>query len=604
MTLTAADILPFLSRWRDDLPPLCDELRRIASGSEREFLAVGEALQGYYGRSGEITGTARVMLDLVSKEELSAVVADLRSMLADIDRYVAASRERNRKGGESLRMVRDLLCQVFLPLEGFGKMNKSLRMLSISTKIESARLGGAGASFVTLAMDVERLSHDVSMKSDSIRTRCRELMQLIDDSMGRLEVDSATQERELARIMEAIRENLGRLEELHHRFNAAGVTVSTVSDGVTSLLGEVVTGLQMHDITRQQMEHVVEALEKVPQEIGALASPDDESALRRLVEETGDVCELQHAQLSHAVDEMAGTVGAIRTILRDVGTRLASMVEELQAVSGVVGQDGGGSVVDEVTGGVRGIGAFLDECRTLDRDMQEILGRVGETVSQIATFVIDIRRIGSEIDLIALNSQIKAVHAGHDGAALAVLAEAIKRLSDEAVVQTAQLSDLLTAIDDTTAAMVTGDAGGVMGGDPLAMEGVLEDVLSRLAGMNGEIVSQIGRLVSGVSRLDDDIRGVTEGFQIDRVVSGECAPILQALKAIVDDSRRIHPPSDRFRENLRSLEKRYTMESERRIHDLVARGKGGEPRKGSPSPPVSSPAAVTSGDLGDNVELF
>ncbi|GAB4301839.1 MAG: methyl-accepting chemotaxis protein [Desulfuromonadia bacterium] len=596
-----SDVSRTLSRWRDELVALCDRLRWIASGSEQTFLAVGGALQGYQGRSEALTDTARGMTRLLSGSEQGLIVSQLRSMLEDVERYLLSSRRRTEAGRDSLAAVKGFLWRVLAPLEGFGKMNKTLRMLSIATKIESARLGSAGMSFVTLAMDVEKLSHEVSDKSDSIRGCLNGLLQLIDESIERVSADTAAKEQELSRVMEMIRENLDRLEDLHRRFTEAGETVTTVSDEVAGSIGDVVAALQTHDIIRQQIEHVVEALERLAVNILSLPSPGDDS-MQPLVVECGDVCELQHAQLSHAVDEFVEAVEAIRSILSDGGERLGEMVAGIQNVSGVMDREGGGSVVDDVANGVRDVGSFLDDCRRLDRDMELILHRVSDTVGQITSFVIDIRSIGSEIDLIALNSQIRAVHAGSEGAALAVLAEAIKRLSDEAVERTSEISNLLTMIDGATHRFDPTDDGD---GEVISgMNERLDSILGRLSGINGEIVSRIRRVAEDLAALDADIRQITASFCVDDEVRGGAVPLLETLQRIVRESRAIHPPSEEFRENLRSLERRYTMESERRIHDIVLRRRGGTPLpSGTPEGKVAT-LSGEGGEFGDNVELF
>ena len=66
-----------------------------------------------------------------------------------------------------------------------------------------------------------------------------------------------------------------------------------------------------------------------------------------------------------------------------------------------------------------------------------------ETVGEIATFVGDIEKIGEEIKLIALNAQIKSAYTGDEGAALGVLAEAIQRLSIDAIDHTGAVSAYL-----------------------------------------------------------------------------------------------------------------------------------------------------------------
>ncbi len=49
-----------------------------------------------------------------------------------------------------------------------------------------------------------------------------------------------------------------------------------------------------------------------------------------------------------------------------------------------------------------------------------------------------------------------------------------------------------------------------------------------------------------------------------------------ALDRIVENAREIEPASSEFKENLHHMEERYTMESERHIHEALARKRSGQ----------------------------
>jgi len=156
-----------IAEWRQVLPGAIDELTHLAGATEDEFLQIGSKLQDFYLRSSAISNLANQLVDVVSGDQTEALIDRLREMLADMEAYLADARVRNRHSCETLSSIMSLLDQVSHPLEGFQKMTKALRMLGISTKIESSRLGDMGAGFLTLAQDVEKLSQLVSEKSRS-----------------------------------------------------------------------------------------------------------------------------------------------------------------------------------------------------------------------------------------------------------------------------------------------------------------------------------------------------------------------------------------------------------------------------------------------------
>jgi methyl-accepting chemotaxis protein len=246
----------------------------------------------------------------------------------------------------------------------------------------------------------------------------------------------------------------------------------------------------------------------------------------------------------------------------------------------------------------------LNGCAKTDRDMAGTMRDVTGTIQQITSFVSDIEYIGTEIDLIALNSQIKAAHTGPEGAALGVLAEAIKRLSDEAVRQTGLVSATLNNIHAATDHLSTEtDIGESDSAEVIeSMEHELSEILNTLGVMNSDLFSLLSVLVGDVRSLTSDIEQATDGIDVHERTKEMTTGVLDDLERIVRQARQIEPASNEFKQNLLHMEQRYTMESERHIHEAIARKRNGQPAE------IERTAAMNNSDsgsdFGDNVDLF
>ena len=215
----------------------------------------------------------------------------------------------------------------------------------------------------------------------------------------------------------------------------------------------------------------------------------------------------------------------------------------------------------------------------------------------------DIEAIGSEIELIALNSQIKAALTGSEGAALGVLAEAIKRLSDEAVRQTDSVAETLTEIHAVTAHLLV-DAENDEDQLGIRVEGMqdeLSEILRTMGRMNSEMLSILSALNEQVFSLTQDVEQTTTVVDVHERTKAMADGVLGDLELIVAQSRRIEPASSEFKANLRHMEERYTMESERHIHEALARKRSGQAALAVQS---VAKAAADDSEFGDNVDLF
>lgn len=600
-TITDIEIDNQLTGWRNIVDPAIETLRRMAGTTEDEFLQIGSQLQSFYQRSADISAMANQLVSVVSGENVLSLTSRLQQMMVDMEDYLANARVRSRESCSTLEQVQVLLDKLSEPLEGFQKMNKSLRMLSISTKIESARLGELGSGFVNLAMDVEKLSHQVHQKSAAILAHRQLLVTIISDNLAVVRSSETQQDVMVQTTLKDTSSNLTELLAVNERCTQFGCTVSNISGEVTASISEVVSSMQMHDMTRQQLEHVVEALERLVVELaGTKVSEADRDRLRRVIVEAGDVCELQEAQLRFASSELYSAVCNIVDNLREVARKQSVIAQETATITGST-DAAGSSFVDVMSKGMLAVTSVLTSCAGADRDMSDTMKKVAQTISEIATFVTDIEAIGSEIELIALNSQIKAALTGPEGAALGVLAEAIKRLSDEAVRQTDSVAVTLTGIHGVTEHLLADSENeeDQLGVRITSMQEELAEVLRTLGDMNTEMLSVLSGLNERVFSLTEDVEQATAGVDVHERTKVMSDGVLVDLGLIVDQSRQIEPASSEFKENLRHMEEHYTMESERHIHEALARKRSGQ------SAVVFQDAAKSDdSEFGDNFDLF
>lgn len=593
-----------VSAWRDVLSPAIETLRIMAGTTEDEFLQIGSEVQGFYQRSCDITHLANQLVEVVSGDTVQSLTGRLHQMMTDMETYLKEARTRSSDSCGTLEQVLRLLGELSEPMEGFQKMNKALRMLSISTKIESARLGEMGSGFVNLAMDVEKLSHQVNDKSSAILAHSQLLSTMIFSNLSSVHTSETAQDAEVVSSLQSTASSLQELVSVNERCNHFGTTVSAISAGVTDDISEVVASLQMHDMTRQQVEHIVEALVHLSAELADFeAAAAAEERCLDLIVESGDVCELQEAQLRFASSELYNAVCSVVDNLRDVAQKQSLMADETRNVAGVADSTSGTSFVDVMSRGMTSITAALTTCARADREMSATMKEVAQTVREIATFVADIEEIGSEIDLIALNAQVKAAHTGPEGAALGVLAEAIKRLSDETVRQTDSVAATLKNINSATEHLSLGveDEEEHLNSRVAAMQDEVAGILKNLAGMNNDLFSILSDLSDRVDSLTMDVEKTTSGIDVHQRSKTISDGVVSELEQIVVQSRRIVPASSEFKENLRHMEEHYTMESERHIHEALARK-----RSGQSAITVESAVNISPDDseFGDNVDLF
>jgi len=583
----AKDELARLSHgWSAILETVAAELQVISGSTEDEFLAIGGKLQDFYQRGAGISGLASEMVGEVAGDHVTCAMDGLGGMLDGMGHYVTRAQNEMELSARTLREILGLLSEVAGPLSGFKKVNKVLRMLGISTKIESARLGQRAAGFDTLASDVSDLSVQVNDKAAIILRLRDELARAIEQTLSGVLDSGAQQHDQVKGILERTRQSLLALTAINARCSSSVAGVSAVSDEVSRNIGEVVMSMQAHDIVRQQIEHVEQALSELRQELlTGVASADDAAC----------VCELQTAQLRHASGELDSAVATIIESLGEVARKQSGLSAQTSGMAGIADQ-AGGSFFTEMEKDISVVSTALLESSQVNRSLCIAMNSVADTVGEITTFVGDIEKIGEEIKLIALNAQIKSAYTGEEGAALGVLAEAIQRLSIDAIAHTGAVSGTLQAIIGVTERLNEGVSAETSGleSEVQGMVSTLSGLLDVLRQVNETLRRSLSRMDEEVTRLSCEIEQTTSGISVHRKVSSVLEGAIGSLAGIIGEARRLSPASAQGA-NLDQLAGRYTMQSERKIHQaLLDAEKGGS----------KSTASAPDDGLGGNFELF
>jgi methyl-accepting chemotaxis protein len=581
--------------WQNRIKPTLQILLKMAGSTEDQFLALGSRLQEFAFRSADTAREAHDLVELVSGRETSELNEQLKTLFSEMENYLDQVRKQGQESCKTLEQVLTLLDNVMTPLEGFQKMDKALRMLSISTKIESSRIGELGAGFITLAMDVEKLSHTVNEKSASIMKQRNELTKMIEQNLQLVRTAGKKQQDDAGQILAQISGNTETILDLNRSSSEAGAVAAQTANEVAADIGNVVASMQFHDITRQQVEHVIEALEKL------FASMAQNNNPTQLVSETGDVCELQSAQLHHASEQFNQAVEAIIENLNSIAAKQGLISNTLQNALTGGGSSGGNSLFEKMQQGMKQVTAILRRCAETDQELSATMASVASTINEISNFVSDIEAVGSEIDLIALNAQIKAAHTGTEGAALGVLAEAIKRLSLDAVTQTKAVAETLLAINDVTRHLFDTSATETcnLSSQVEKLDYDAGSIVLSFEKINNQIEKQFTALCHNATSLSEEIAAATASVHVHTEVRNLINEPKLVLEQIYHEARTLIPATEEFRSNLRHMEERYTMESERMIHEMLAARHGIKLN-------LQSQAAASSSDseFGDNVDLF
>ncbi len=603
--------------WIGRIHSATGHLSRLNASTEQEFLAVGERLQDFYARARRIASLTSDVAARMSGRELDALVEELTAVAADLK----AMGDDSRQGVDILNVIVRGFENIQGPLSNFEKIVKNLQVLGNFVRIESARMRDRDSGFVTLVEDIKKLAVNVELQSKELIDQAGSLRIRIQEDLNgitRMKADLDAQTRDIMADTEA------KIESLTRRHAWSLKTVRDFAgrwETITGSIGEIVMSIQFHDITRQQIEHVSEALGDVA---GAMQRPSSgENGRRRPLGKGGApssrydsmgtvaaVCELQSAQLEHAGEEMEAAVGRILSNLEGVAGQIKSMSEDIRRLAGS-GEDEGRSYLAGLEEGLVRMTGALGRYAGVSRELRKATGRIPETVARMSALVAVIDKIGIDMQIVALNAYIRAEHIGAGGIALGVLADSLHGMSKSTIAEIYAVSGELKGLFQATASLSPGDAG--KADEERAVARHLADILKPLHRLDDETAGLIADIDASGKAFADDIESAVAGFTVHEKVRRVIDGVRSELASVAAGIRGLLPAEVLARQDaeLDRLAGRYTMARERDIHQTLLAADGAAAESvpgetvlfgdGEDTPQTKEKDAE---ELGDNVELF
>jgi hypothetical protein len=617
------------------------ELEALVKSTEGDFLAIGDKLQDYYRRSEEISRISASVAQLMTGDEMKSAIDGLRDVIG----LIRELEDKSRRNATTLQRILAVIGDLNDHLSGFHNIVRSLRILSVSTKIESSRLHGMDMGFHVLAKEVEELALEIESKHSQLLATAGFMRDLVAHGLLKTSELETRQHVQTGIILDKTVSNLAALTEKHGHSSKCATLIAARCDSICRNIGEVVSSLQFHDITRQRIEHVKEALESV----GIEQRPETgrqkrKSKHRRYIEgdpafgessasgrngepvKAGDrrkrlilavgVCELQIAQLGVARDELVCAVDNILENLRGVADVVSEIAWETQSMAGTANATGD-SFLSEVDAGFSAMTSAFFKYAEANRELSSIMKEAGRTLAEMSANTRSIESVREKMKIISLNSMVKACHIGDEGASLGVLAENSHRLS----AQTRQMAETVSGdlrsmtFESETLCGVGKAQDEGEGNDLQRIQELVDGMLTTLRNVNQQITTLLAGVHEKGLNLSNEILKAVKEVDVHRRVGNVIDAVISSLNEMPAPHRSSCPMAAQAVAEISALENSYTMDGEREVHSaLLAKREMPVPPGSSPPYPLAnlatfekagdSPHEKHEEDLGGNVELF
>ena len=590
-----------INTWIDVLENTGKGLSRLAAATEPQFLSFGSLLQDFSLTADKISQLSIDAAQTLTSDDVEGAIDNLEKMLTRISLYLGQSEQELETNLKTLHSVIKIASEVENRLQGFGKIVRMMRMLGVTTRIENAQFDDNQTNFSNLSCQVLQLSEDIGDKSKGIYNGIENLKSFGNNHLAGIMAHNEKRSEQANLIIQNIQSCLGALKEKYDSSSVTAGSISTESQEIANQMNNIVMSMQFHDICRQRIEHVYQALSNQAAMLETLFDGDAQP-LSHIIE----TCELQVFQLQeteltmrNAVSQMISSLTEIFHHTQDIGDMINRMVR-----SSDFNQK---SSFEQMAAGIDHVAKLLESNQTLSTEIDGAVGAIVNMVKDVESFVAEINEIGLEIELIAVNGIINAAQLGEQGLSLSVLADAIQKLSVDARDQIQEVSAVLQEIGDSTKYLHFNNAENANTGVVSYVDDMIKDLngfVKTLKNVTFIVYEKLNKVEQNSQPFVDAVNDNISQIQIHIQFKKEISNYIQQIQSVVD-SMRIHHHTEfetEYSNNYQAIVQNYTMQEEREVHASFVKGHAVPGDLADQNENETMP--VLQEDWGDNIELF
>lgn len=563
------------STWAREVRGVIGELEKLNRTTEAGFLSVGGNLMVFLTASRQLHSDIGGLTDLVSGEQAEQAC----SALVSVRRYVQETQQRSEDDARALADLQAAAGRIHSRFSTLGKIALSFHITAILARIETAHLA-------RYREDLGNLADEVRSCSDAILSRANQVLEAVAALDSRIaftlcEVSrlEATRRKELPCLLAAVEKDLEIFSARQKLAVNESSKLAADLNSVTKDLGAIATSIQFHDITRQQVEHVIEAL------AGLLRTTPQ----RALSSSGASLVQVQSAQLKSAAAAFGQSTQKIDSDLEAIAVRVEEMLSVSESILGL-GHDEKTSFLSDMQHRFTAVLRTIGESQSLEHSTRTVIADLDGLSQRLRSSVTEVQAIEIQLSRISINAAISASHVGSPGDPLNVVAGAVQALQVECASRSRDAETDLDSIGEIIGCLASGDARDADTTSDATLTGELSTRMDNLRAASDSSAIAASAVAALAESLCKNLQEAREHAGIGDIfaetVTRSC-DLLDAIAAQVQPSGCFHPTVIED-----ASQERYTMHTERDIHQAIANGM------------TALPLAAASPPAGEEVEFF
>lgn len=543
----------------------------VLNDSGPVFEQIGTELQLIYTGAKELNQLNVEAASMVDGDSDTNSLSQIGGLANESLKMLESSREDIGKGIENVQTSANHLVNLRSKTSVIKRISKTLNIVALNIAMESTRSMECEEMFSFFVSEIKALSKNVNAITLSMHEDAASAYQKQMDAFG----DISTQKMQLASLAdtahEVVQDNISKIEQLVasslNAMNMAGIH----SEKISRQVGEVVVAIQFHDIARQQLEHVIEAFddaEKLCEKGTGTSVSEDQKA--EILDQVYSIFNLQSAQMNLVINEIGDSHKKIAKAFDEIGNEADQLVNRVMGL-GLIGIDETGerSCFSDLISGLEHLDNIMEQGHGMAHKVEETMLESTETVAKLSDHIKQIEGISMDLHIKAINAVLMSMRLGKKGKTLAVLAQDVTAVSKESNEFVAEVVDIIKEIGSIAHDLkcLTSRANDESSETGVVSESSLTQGVENISNAYEQFKENASGAIERSKELKEKIVQTESGLSfvieiIEQLIEGR-----KRIDSLVQLLKPFSLAENRDDSGIEYVSERYTMESERHVHE-------------------------------------
>ena len=585
-------------------------LSNVSIESEPQFENLGINLQDIFSGAEGLTNLTRetaMLIDGESNDNILGNIGDFSrislSKLNTCREDVSNVLPKVETCSMNLKRLYDM-CPVIKTIA------KKLNIVALHISMESSRSRECEEMFNFFVQEIKQLAgkvHEISIRirDDSEKAKKNQVADFSSLADRRKILSSLADSAH-----RSVEENIHFMEDLIKMAFKTMRRAEIHSKKISSQVGEVVVAIQFHDIARQQIEHVVEALEEIrtffKKESRDLQNSNSDQSKSFL--KAYSVLALQFEQIDQVIKEIHDAHKKIQRSFHEIGNEVDVLVSGMMGLSeNTDSTRDKENPFEQLISGLAQLEKIMAQGKEMAGMIDYNLRQSAGTAENLASHLTEMEDISMDLHIKAINALIMSKRLGAEGKTLSVLAEDVTEVSldsNEFVLDVVEILKAIGSLATNLSCLSTEEDNFINDGNTHhtnlsnSVE-MISDVYDDFLRRSRQSVEESQKLRNKIFHLESELDFLE---RMENILLSQQDNIKQIIKNIIP----FLPENEIASHDLEHLNEIYTMEVERGIHNKTLRKevaplktvKKNNIKKTEPSEKIEEDY------LGDNIDLF